>query len=141
VCGKHEVRRAVEAWRLELELDATVAEQLEPVVTDRGPRATAKELLESVACARRHAHGRMQVEAIEVRVMTKRFVVPPSAWIATHGRRRARGARAERTAANDRACVHGGRHARTCSKVGAASGKNARRPSGDRRNTPSRACV
>jgi hypothetical protein len=53
VCGERKVRRAVEAWRLELELDATVAEQLEPVVTDRGPRAIAKELLESVAQARK----------------------------------------------------------------------------------------
>jgi len=71
------MRRAVEARRLELELDATVAEQLEPVVPDRGPDAVAKELLEAVARARRDAHGCVQVEAVELRVMTKRARLRP----------------------------------------------------------------
>ena len=36
---EHQMRRAVEARRLELELNATIVEQLEPLVTDRGQRA------------------------------------------------------------------------------------------------------
>lgn len=62
---------AIEARRLEAELDVAICQQRESVVADRRTGTVAKELLEAVARTRRHAHGRVKVEAFELSVMAK----------------------------------------------------------------------
>jgi hypothetical protein len=76
VGGQYEVRGAVKARCLEGELDSAIFEESQPVVADRGASAVAKELLEPIAGVAGNAYGCMEVEALELRVMTQGLVEP-----------------------------------------------------------------